>query len=203
MATFKFRNYYGQITKAQDSYVGKIPEDFTFNTLIGIVADHLGNVWVCDTGNNRLIIFDEDLKNIIQIIAGIGEKNENPSFLLPFHIKPHPTKNQMYLTDMGRHRIVVFEYDASKKNYASFVFAFGQKNDGINKSEKFLPLRDPNGLTFIQESNEEYVLYVTDEFFYTTDDNRNRCVKFSDEGEYLGEFRSIYEVKNKRSRDLK
>ena len=34
------------------------------NSPVGVCRDRSGNVWVCDTGNNRLLVFDGDLTTL-------------------------------------------------------------------------------------------------------------------------------------------
>lgn len=185
MPSLTFQDYYGKLTRSQNGFSGEVPPDFTLNTPVGNATDAHGNVWVCDTGNNRLVIFDDALENILQIITGVELEGGFSRFLLPFHLTAHPDRQQMFLTDMGNRRVVVLEYAKGRKEYVQFVRAFGD-----TPQKNFTPLSDPNGLAFVRESGK-LVLFVTDEFFYSEGDNRNRCVKFSETGEFLDDFRQI------------
>jgi sugar lactone lactonase YvrE len=199
----KHLSYYGYIQEDKPDFKvpGPVPEDFTFNTPIGIVQDRHHNLWVCDTGNNRIVIFDKDLETIHHIMTqpGTGKTEaEKTPFLMPFHVCPHPEKNLMFLTDMGNTRIVVFSYDKTNVNYA---YSFGYKGDGIN-SESLDPLEDPNGITLVEEAEGKFFVYVCDEFFHTENDSRNRCVKFTEQGEFVEQFKTIVDPTTGKEHDL-
>ncbi|MCP3940091.1 MAG: hypothetical protein GY710_01225 [Desulfobacteraceae bacterium] len=188
--------YYGAIQKEDGGFKGPVPEDFTLNTPVGIAQDKFNNVWVCDTGNNRIVIFDKELKIIHHIMNSPGTggtKTQKTPFLMPFHLCPHPEKNLMFLTDMGNARIIVFSYDKKK---VSFAYSFGYKDDAINKNS-FDPLEDPNGVTLIKEADGKFYVYVCDEFFHTKKDIRNRCVKFTEKGEFVEQFKTIVDSEGK------
>jgi DNA-binding beta-propeller fold protein YncE len=189
--------YYGALQSDDKGFSGRIPETFTFNSPVGIAQDRHGNVWVCDTGNNRIVIFDKDLELIRQILRfpGTGkEKAEKTPFLMPFHLCPHPEKDVMFLTDMGNARVVALSYSATKTSYA---YSFGYEGDGIN-DENFLPLQDPNGITLVKEKTGEYSIYVCDEFYHTRIDPRNRCVRFTEQGKFVEQFKSVIDHRGKR-----
>ncbi|MGF1533796.1 MAG: NHL repeat-containing protein [Bernardetiaceae bacterium] len=179
-----FKTHYGQITDRAHGFSGPLPKSFTFNTPVGNAIDKNGHLWVCDTGNNRVVILNDSLTHILDIVA----YTDQTPLLLPFHLADHPEKHQMYLTDMGNRRVVVLDYgDQLPEGYTRFAFAFGDQPD---ECTCFTPLSDPNGLAFVKE-DEKFLLFVTDEFFYTKDDLRNRCVKFSDTGIFLDDFRQL------------
>jgi DNA-binding beta-propeller fold protein YncE len=193
----KHETYYGAIETADQGVSGPIPETFTFNTPVGIVQDRRKDVWVCDTGNNRIVIFDQDLEVIRQILRfpGTGRsKAQKIPFLMPFHLCPHPDKDVMFVTDMGNARVVALSYDGNKAKYA---YSFGYTGDGIN-DDNFAPLQDPNGITLVREKNGKYSVYVCDEFFHTRDDQRNRCVKFTEEGKFVEHFKTVVDHTGKR-----
>ncbi len=195
--TLQHEGYYGVIEINDQKISGKVPENFTFNTPVGIAQDRHDNVWVCDTGNNRIVIFDRDLEKILQILRfpGTGRtKAQKIPFLMPFHLCPHPEKDVMFVTDMGNARVVALAYDGKK---AKFAYSFGYEGDGIN-DETFMPLQDPNGVTLVKEKNGEYSIYVCDEFFHTKDDQRNRCVKFTEKGKFVEQFKTIVDPEGKR-----
>ena len=175
---------YGAWTAPDTTPTGKVPDDFTLNSPVGVHADRYGRVWVCDTGNSRVLVFTPDLQTLLHVIDGPGAATpQAPRLLMPFHICPHPSKSLMYVTDMGHGRVVVFEYD---ENTVRFNQAFGDQ-----AGPGFLPLSDPNGLAFVRERDGKDYLYVCDEFFHTPDDISSRCVKFTVEGEFLTQFRGV------------
>lgn len=196
MAVLRHVAHYGQIASGDTGYSGPIPDDFTFNSPIGLCMDRNHHVWICDTGNNRVLVVDRDLTRIVRIIRAPGEGVK--PFLMPFHVCQHPRLDRMYITDIGNSRVVVMDFEGGRFDFA---FDFGYAGDGIN-GEEFEPLQDPNGITLVGEPDGTHALYVCDEFFHAhaqpgQSDSKsrslqpNRCVKFSDEGRYLGEFNTV------------
>ncbi len=188
--TLKHETYYGAIDTDSPDFSGPVPENFTFNTPVGIAQDRHHNLWVCDTGNNRVVIFDRELQSIRRILRfpGTGDpKAEKTPFLMPFHLCPHPEKDIMYLTDMGNARVVALCYDGTDIGCAA---SFGFRGDGINNAT-FQPLQDPNGITLVKENSGDYSIYVCDEFYHTKNDSRNRCVRFNEAGRCTQQFKSI------------
>lgn len=195
--TSQFRHItsYGRSAAANKDKPGRVGKEFTFNSPVGLCMDRLHNVWVCDTGNNRVVILDKELTHIRAILscpqAG-GDAAATTPFRMPFHVHPHPEKNLVYITDMGNQRIVVMKYDA---NGFHFDFAFGNVAAG-----KFEPLQDPNGVTTVKNADGSYNIFVNDEFFHNAQEPmRNRCVKFDENGKYVSEFRSVIEPDGAKS----
>jgi len=188
MSKFHHITHYGELVMPGTTARGALPDDFTMNSPVGIARDHYDHVWVCDTGNSRLLVFTADLNTLLHVIDTPGEGTEQARrLLMPFHLCPHPEQDLMYCTDMGNGRIVVFEYD---EHSVDFQFAFGDAADGIN-GKGFVPLSDPNGIAFVKEASGEHFVYVCDEFFHTEGDDRSRCVKFTPEGKFVLQFRTI------------
>lgn len=48
---------YGELTAPGTTPVGPLADDFTLNSPVGVHADSYGRLWVCDTGNSRLLVF--------------------------------------------------------------------------------------------------------------------------------------------------
>lgn len=190
---FQHVGLYGQSPQDDPDFSGPVPKDFTFNSLIGCCMDRFQRIWVCDTGNNRVIVLDKDLNLIIRVLYApqMKAKGEGGTpFRMPFHICQHPVNNQMYITDMGNSRVVVMDYTAQKISY-SHVFGNQPSNGGE-------PLQDPNGITIVQNKGKCFV-HVNDEFFHTEQDKlRNRCVRYTDAGEYVDEFRGVIEPDGER-----
>ena len=184
---FQHVGHYGQTSLQPHDYTGFIPASFTFNSPVGVCMDRLQQVWVCDTGNNRIVILDRGLSRILRILhcpdpggAGAGAID----FRMPFHVCPHPDIDRVFITDMGNSRVVAMDYAAGS---FSFAFAFGNQ-----RSARFEPLQDPNGVTVVCRKDGGYHIHVNDEFFHTPDEPlRNRCVRFDEKGRYIDEFRSV------------
>ena len=186
-AVFQHVALYGQTALEDPDFAGPVPEDFTFNSPVGCCMDRQQRVWVCDTGNNRVLVLENSLRTILKVLpcpqqgaSGAG----GVDFRMPFHLCQHPEKDLMYITDMGNSRVVVMKYAKDKIQF-SHVFGNTAENGG-------LPLQDPNGITVVRHGNGSYFIHVNDEFFHTQLDKlRNRCVRYTDSGEYVDEFRTV------------
>ncbi|MCP4110313.1 MAG: hypothetical protein GY749_33125 [Desulfobacteraceae bacterium] len=220
-AQIKHVTHYGDISFKNKTRIGRIPDDFTVNSPVGICMDKYQNIWLCDTGNNRVVIFDTELENILEVITTAPKRikkqdgqfgEERAPLLLPFHAYQHPEKKQMLLTDMGNKRVVVFNYNYKDGKYTIDSTSFGYIDDGITdykpeEAEKSLlpfPLDDPNGVTMIKEKDEKWYIYVNDEFQYDPEDSDqiNRCVKFTEQGAYVNDFRHVTDEKSGMAHDL-
>ncbi|SMC25420.1 NHL repeat-containing protein [Andreprevotia lacus DSM 23236] len=186
-AVFQHVALYGQSAKENPDFRGPVPEDFTFNSPVGLCMDRQQHVWVCDTGNNRVLVLDKTLTRIIRVLyaPAPADKGEGKvPFRMPFHVHPHPQKNLVYITDMGNSRVVVMAYEGER---IDFEFAFGNREENGGA-----PLQDPNGVTVVMQRDGGYSIHVNDEFFHTeTDKMRNRCVRYDEHGRYVNEFRTL------------
>jgi DNA-binding beta-propeller fold protein YncE len=186
--SFKHLCHYGELVLPGTTESGELPDNFTMNSPVGVIRDNYNHVWVCDTGNSRILVFTADLNSLLHVIdltaIGTGQQKR---LMMPFHLCPHPDEDLMYATDMGNGRVVVFTYD---EDTVDFRFAFGDADDGIN-GDAFVPLSDPNGITIVREASGEHFLYVCDEFFHTGKDVRSRCVKFTLGGKFVLQFRAV------------
>lgn len=178
--------HYGQQSRDRRDVPGPVPRDFTFNSPVGLCMDRSGQVWVCDTGNNRLVILDSELKSIRGVLEcpdPAGQGAGALSFRMPFHVCPHPARDRVFVTDMGNSRVVALDYDAAGFHFA---FAFGDQ-----AQSGFTPLQDPNGITVVRAADGRWQVHVNDEFFHTpSEPKRNRCVRFDEDGRYRDEFRT-------------
>lgn len=178
---------YGQTPQQNHTVAGHIPDDFTLNSPVGCHMDREQRVWLCDTGNNRVLILNQSLTRLLFVLRCPQPGAEGPGgidFRMPFHVAQHPQKNRMYITDMGNSRVVVMDY-SDKGIHFSHVFGNTEQNGGA-------ALQDPNGITVVKNEAGRCFVHVNDEFFHTpTDPMRNRCVRFTDEGEYVDEFRTL------------
>lgn len=178
---------YGEIARPGDDVPGPVSASLTLNSPVGVCLDRRGNVWVCDTGNNRLLVFDAGLTELRHILYAPSEGKRGAAgvpFRMPFHICPHPEEDRVFVTDMGNSRVVVMDCDDTGPR---FVCTIGDKAKG-----KFAPLQDPNGITLVRQTDGAYHVFVNDEFFHNASEPmRNRCVRFDEKGNYIGEFRTV------------
>jgi len=183
----QYLTQYGQTATALPlSFPQPVNPKMTLNTPIGICADRSGRVWVCDTSNNRVLIMNTALDTIELELLGPGSgapNGENPQFIMPFHITHHPSKQRIYLTDIGNSRVCVYEY--SNSSIAQLVCCFRGGENGVE------PLADPNGITVLKETDGTYSVIVADEFFHYPGELTNRIVRFSEDGVSLSQFQNI------------
>ena len=76
MSKFHHITHYGELVMPGTTARGELPEDFTMNSPVGIARDHYDHVWVCDTGNSRLLVFTADLNTLLHVIDTPGEGTE-------------------------------------------------------------------------------------------------------------------------------
>jgi len=191
---FRYRTLYGQLASEPPGFHGPVPTGFTFNSPVGVCMDRCRQVWVCDTGNNRIVVLDAALKKILTILE--CPQADHPAaaaqrpFHMPFHLCLHPRSNRIYITDMGNGRVVAMDYGPESFRFAA---AFGDTWQG-----KAAPLTDPNGIAITWRPEDGYTIHVNDEFFRDGDDKRSRCVRYDEAGRYRGEFRSVIDPQGVR-----
>lgn len=187
---------YGEIAQPGDDVPGPVGPSLTLNSPVGVCLDRRGNLWVCDTGNNRVLVFDTALRELRHVLhaPAAGKRGAGGvPFRMPFHVCPHPDRDRVFITDMGNSRVVVMDCDGAAPCFAGTL---GDKAKGA-----FTPLQDPNGITLVRQADGSCHVFVNDEFFHNADEPlRNRCVRFDEQGNYLSEFRTV--VVNGRRHDL-
>ncbi len=127
-----------------------------------------GNIYVADTGNNRVQIFDRQGKHIY----AFGKKgSKTGQFKSPQGIAVN-SKGILYVADSGNHRIQIFNSDGI------FFHAFGSKSE---KSKKEAPeegtFLTPTALAIDSKDN----LYVVDQ-------ENNRIQVFDENGKFVRLF---------------
>ena len=71
-----------------------------------------GLVYVADTGNNRIVILDEAMSQVIRIIDSFLLDGAEQHFKSPYGVAV-TTKNELYIADSDNHRIVALNEDGS------------------------------------------------------------------------------------------
>jgi len=133
-------------------------------------SDRYGNIYVMDTGNNRLVVFDRDL-NLVKIIDsftmnGRVEHFNNPNGVFVSH------DMNIHIADTENRRVVTLD------QYGNFVREIAQPEFGALEDEiDFRPLRvlaDRGGRTFVT------VMHVFE-----------GIMSFNSDGEFMGYFGTI------------
>jgi tripartite motif-containing protein 71 len=114
-----------------------------FDGVESLICDHNGNIAVCDSGNNRIQVFNLkiplvssiDLQSKVEFLFSFGEQMIMPSGITCDH------NGNYIVSDTGNHRIQVY----SPKG--EFIFSFG--NEGIEEGQ----FSSPDGLTCDHNGN--------------------------------------------------
>ena len=75
-----------------------------------------GDLYLADTGNNRIVVLSGDLKTVKQVITGFEANGKAETFSAPYGVAVSQNR-QLYIADSQNHRIVVLELDGSFVKY--------------------------------------------------------------------------------------
>ncbi|NLS12624.1 hypothetical protein HGP28_06865 [Vibrio sp. SM6] len=171
--TITFQTYIGDEPNSLPPLPCSSQTQLSLNTPVGNTTDDQGRVWLADTANNRVLVFDPTMTSLL---ARFGEVGDGPQqFNMPFRLLSHPEKPWIYVSDIANTRVHILEYDAAL-NIRS-IAQFGHESP--------VSLKGPNGLAFF--SGE---LCVADEF-YEGDGGASRLVIFSETGDFLREIHHV------------
>ena len=133
--------------------------------LSGITFDLKGNVWVTDTGSNKVLKLSQDGR-LVQTIDHAGIKSD--LFNRPTGVSVSP-EGLIYICDSGNHRVTVHDEEGM------FLFAFGSKGSGPGCFDK------PWDVTFGSNG-----------LVYVTDVGNSRVCLWSKEGSFQRDFKTKY-----------
>ena len=96
--------------------------DYTFNgesignfkTPQDMCKSPSGNVYIADTGNNRIVVFDEDMSEVINIITTFDNNGTEDSFNQPYGVCVSE-KGNLYIADSKKKRVVVLDENLNLK----------------------------------------------------------------------------------------
>ena len=71
-----------------------------------------GNLYLADTGNNRIVVLNNDMTEVVNIIDGFDNNGVKDGFKSPCGVCISE-KGQLYVADSQNHRIVVLEKDGT------------------------------------------------------------------------------------------
>lgn len=138
-----------------------------FGNPLGLTGDGEGNLWVADTGNDRVVHLryaDDGLVWIKEIRGGAEGALRRPSGV-------SLSGGRLYVADTQNDRVVVFEPDGS------VVDSFGAELQGAS-------LFRPYAIAAVTAGDE--FLYYGDQFIILTDSLGTRLWKLSPDGKALG-----------------
>ncbi|MFB6223286.1 MAG: hypothetical protein ABEH86_06390 [Haloarcula sp.] len=179
---------YGDRTGDRDHSDPMPAADVTLNTPVGVCQDHRGHVWVADTGNNRLLVFDRTLD---LVLGQVGTAGTAPgAFELPFRLAHHPTDRRLFVTDLGNERVQELSYaygESAGDSRPSLPRVTVEQTFTTGDTADF----HPNGIA-LASASDGLRIYVADEFYHDDPtDTRSRVVVFDGAGSQRGSFREI------------
>ena len=133
--------------------------------LRGTTFDLKGNVWVTDTGINKVRKLSQDGR-LLQTIDYASSKSNH--FNCPTGVSVSP-EGLVYICDTGNHRVTVHDEEGM------FRFAFGAKGSGPGRFDR------PGDVTF-----------GSDGLVYATDEGNSRVCVWSKEGSFQRDFKTKY-----------
>lgn len=171
--------YYISVGNTDDSPLGKIVYESSlyggrgkgslFSRPMAVASGKEGRLYVTDTDNHRVMIFDRDGS----MIARFPREKEKVRIAVPLYIAIN-SKQEIFISDRGTGRILVFSQDGKMI-----------KTVTPNGNDKFL--WGPNGMAFDEKDN----LYVTDLAYHriVVLDRHFKVVRtFGKEGTQPGQF---------------
>ncbi|MCL2717766.1 MAG: NHL repeat-containing protein [Lachnospiraceae bacterium] len=118
-------------------------ENFTYNgESIGrfaspqdISRSPYGDLYVADTGNNRIVVIDSTMSNCIKIISSFDNNGVTDTFNQPTGVCVSG-KNQIYVADSQNRRIVVLEQDGTLVKIVA-----NPRSESLDENFIFTPLK--------------------------------------------------------------
>lgn len=74
------------------------------------IADD-GKVYICDTGKNRIVVLESDMKTVHRVIESFENEGKEDTFSSPYGVFVS-SKNELYIADSENRRIVVLDENA-------------------------------------------------------------------------------------------
>jgi len=117
-----------------------------FTEPVGLALDNLGRVYVADTANKRISVFDKDGHHVKQINAyGLEEYYTEP--FLSFD----PEDKVIYMTDSRNHNIQMFDTNGS------FLGFWGREGNGNGQFKQPLGIECSGGRLYVTDAQNHNV----------------------------------------------
>ena len=159
------RNRCIHLLRRDGALVRSIGKRVLGSDLCGITFDLIGNVWVTDKGNNKVLKLSQEGR-LLQTIDHAGSKSNH--FIYPLGVSVSP-EGLICICDSENHRVTVHNEEGM------FLFAFGSKGSSPGCFDR------PCDLAF----GSDGLVYVTDAI------NSRVCV-WSKEGSFQRDFKTKY-----------
>ena len=123
--------------------VRSIGEGVLGTDLYGVAFDLKGNVWVMDSGNNKIVKLSQDGQTLQTVHHA---SSESDPFRSPHGVSVSP-KSLIYISDFNNHRITVHDEDGT------FLESFGSKGSGPGCFDKPCDVAfGSDGLVYVVDS---------------------------------------------------
>ena len=130
-----------------------------------------GDVYIADTGNNRIVVLAQDLKTVRRIITGFEAEGAAQTFSAPSGVAISE-KHRLYIADSLNRRIVVLEPDGTFVKYVQ-----NPQSEVLDEGYVFTPLR-------VSVDYADRVYVIAQNMF-------QGIMVFSEEGVFTGFFGTI------------
>lgn len=130
-----------------------------------------GDVYIADTGNNRIVVLAQDLKTVRRIITGFEAEGAAQTFSAPSGVAISE-KHRLYIADSLNRRIVVLEPDGTFVKYVQ-----NPQSEVLDEGYVFTPLR-------VSVDYADRVYVIAQNMF-------QGIMVFSEEGIFTGFFGTI------------
>jgi streptogramin lyase len=137
-----------------------------FSAPKSLTVDGSGNIWVTDTGNNRVQEFNASGSFVQTFGAACGHSCGNGQFNTPYGIAVNNSSGNVWVVDMSNYRVQ--EFNGS----GSYITQFGGTK-GSGNAQFNLPV----GISVDSNGN-----------VWVTDNNNARVQEFNSSGSYLSQF---------------
>ena len=118
-----------------------------FNNPSDMCVSNDGNIYICDSGNNRIVVMDNSLGNVIDVITDFSNEGVTDSFSSPMGLAIS-NDNELYVADSQNNRVVVLDKD---KNVVRIID--NPKSESLEEGFSFVPLR-----VSVDYANRVYVI---------------------------------------------
>ncbi|MDE6747690.1 MAG: SMP-30/gluconolactonase/LRE family protein [Lachnospiraceae bacterium] len=118
-------------------------EDFTWNgesigkfvTPQDLCQADDGNIYIADTGNNRIVVLDHDMKNVVNVITTFDNEGSEDTFKQPYGVCVSEN-GQIYVADSQNNRVVVLNKDGSLEKIVA-----NPQSESLEDGYIFVPLK--------------------------------------------------------------
>ena len=121
--------------------------DDPLNKPLAVVADQHGNVFVADSANHRIVIYDDTGKKF-RAFGGFGIGNGVFNYPSGLALSP---ENKLYVADSQNGRVQVFD------QFGTFLFAFPGSDPGAQPIKPLALAIDAGGLVYVADGDNQLI----------------------------------------------